>query len=108
MADQLALDPSVIEPGITVTIVSPDGVVLDVIDDVSLGDPLEAHAAGRESLKTAALWGYVAHKGWERAVRAQRRTEGTPEDAPLPALHPSTLDRDFADEIAAWREAHPC
>lgn len=38
---------------ITVYVVGPDGAVLDVIEDVDLGDPVEASRNGRTSLKAS-------------------------------------------------------
>ena len=54
--------------GITVTVVGPGGIVLDRIEDVSLGDRIEAARHGRESLHTAALWAHIAHKKYDRLV----------------------------------------
>jgi hypothetical protein len=51
---------------ITVYVLASDGVLLDVIDDVDLGDPVEAHRKSRTSLKEAALWAYVATCHYER------------------------------------------
>ena len=55
--DQLGLD---VDPSITVYVMGPGGVLLDVIDNVDLGDPIEAHRHGRTSLKEACLWGNLA------------------------------------------------
>jgi hypothetical protein len=55
--DQLRLD---VAETITVYVIGPDGRLLDLIDDVDLGNPTEAHRNGRISLKAACLWAYIA------------------------------------------------
>jgi hypothetical protein len=55
--DQLGLE---VDPPINVYVMGPGGVLLDIIENVDLGDPLEARRHGRTSLKEACLWGYVA------------------------------------------------
>jgi hypothetical protein len=51
---------------ITVYVVALDGALLDVIEEVDLGDPVEAHRNGRTSLKAAALWGAIAAARYRR------------------------------------------
>jgi hypothetical protein len=62
---------------VTVYVHALDGTLLDVIEDVDPGDPIEAHRHGRTSLKEAALWGAIATARYRelRAAGALERTE---------------------------------
>lgn len=55
-----------VDRGVTIYAYDRHGRLVDVIEDVSLGDRHEAAAEGRESLHTACLWAYVAAKVAER------------------------------------------
>ena len=53
------------EPTITVYVVASDGALLDVIEDVDLGNRIEALENGRTTLNDAVLWGCVEIKFYE-------------------------------------------
>ena len=55
-----------VDPGVTIYAYDRHGRLVDVIEDVSLGDRHETAAEGRESLHTACLWAYVSAKFAER------------------------------------------
>lgn len=69
---------------VTVHVLARDGTLLDVIEEVDLGDPVEAGRNGRTSLKEAALWGALA------AARHERRPT---HDAPGGDRHGRPEDR---------------
>jgi hypothetical protein len=51
----------------TVYVVAADGTLLDVIEEVDLGDPIEARRSGHMPLKEAVLWGALAATRYEAA-----------------------------------------
>ncbi len=61
---------------VTVYVLGPDGMLLDVIEEVDLGDRLEAFRAGRTSLHEAALWAGLAARRY-RQLHPPRRSEAS-------------------------------
>lgn len=59
---------------VTVFVVASDGVVIDVIENVDLGDPIAASRNGRTPLKEAALWAALA---WDRYTRSRASDAST-------------------------------
>jgi hypothetical protein len=63
---------------VTVYVLGPDGMLLDVIEEVDLGDRLEASRAGRTSLHQAALWADLAGRRYRQLHPLRRGDAATP------------------------------
>jgi hypothetical protein len=61
---------------VTVYVLADDGTLLDIIEEVDLGDPIEAWAKGRTSLKEAVLWGALAATRHRRGDLPRHETGG--------------------------------
>lgn len=59
------------DDSVTIIVRHHSGPVLDVIEDVSLGDRLKAAKEGRESLHSASLWAYLESKAADRRLAAE-------------------------------------
>lgn len=55
---------------VAVYVAAADGTFIDVIEDVDLGDLIEASRNGRTSLKEAALWAAIATDRYRRLQRS--------------------------------------